>query len=304
MVSKRQKLARKRFRESNSDRFPEPSGPAREAAPPEPASKKQLEKKKKLKALKEKMAKKKSGGGEEKKERRRRSGGGSGGGSKKRHPLRVAGMRPGESCYICKSADHIAKLCPQKSLWEKNKICLLCRQRGHSLKNCSQKSDATDRKFCYNCGEAGHALSKCPLPLQDGGTKFASCFVCNERGHLSKDCPKSSHGIYPKGGCCKLCGGVTHLAKDCPNRGSRNMFSSTGANNARNLSGTPQGKRTVFHSGDDLEDDFVVQDDKSSKKETDVVSNSGKATAEGGTEKNVHVKPKKEQGPKVVNFFG
>ncbi|KAL5727129.1 hypothetical protein ACHQM5_000358 [Ranunculus cassubicifolius] len=65
--------------------------------------------------------------------------------------------------------DHIAKTCPQKAEWEKNKICLLCRRRGHSLKNCPNKSDEiSEQKLCYNCGEAGHALSNCSQPLRDG----------------------------------------------------------------------------------------------------------------------------------------
>ncbi|XP_039046542.1 uncharacterized protein LOC120186741 [Hibiscus syriacus] len=143
----------------------------------------------------------------------------------RKHPLRVPGMRPGESCYICKANDHIAKLCPQKAQWEKHMICLHCRQRGHCLKNCP---DVMDKKTCYNCGETGHSLSKCPQPLQDGGTKFAQCFVCKEIGHLSKNCPKNTHGIYPKGGCCKICGGVTHLAKDCPDKGKRAFSAANG----------------------------------------------------------------------------
>ncbi|RWW25853.1 hypothetical protein GW17_00009787 [Ensete ventricosum] len=34
-------------------------------------------------------------------------------------------MRPGESCFICKATDHIAKSCPEKAMWEKKKV-LLC----------------------------------------------------------------------------------------------------------------------------------------------------------------------------------
>ncbi|KAI3987841.1 hypothetical protein MKX01_020955 [Papaver californicum] len=86
----------------------------------------------------------------------------------RKHPLRVPGMELGEICYICKGVNHIAKNCPEKDQWEKNKICLLCRHRGHSLKNCPDKTDETiDSKFCYNCGVAGHPLSRCPQPLQD-----------------------------------------------------------------------------------------------------------------------------------------
>lgn len=298
MVSKRQKLARKRFTEAN----PKPE-PPKEAAGPTSERRKE-EKKKKLKALKQKIEKKKNNSNADTISTKNSKNSINGFKNRSKHPLRIAGMRPGESCYICKSGDHIAKLCPEKSLWEKNKICLLCRQRGHSLKNCPRKSDDADKKFCYNCGESGHALSKCPLPLQDGGTKFANCFICNERGHLSKNCPKSSHGIYPKGGCCKICGGVTHLARDCPNKGGRSAVSSTGESESGSFRGSGQGKRTVFHSGDDLEDDFMVEDVKNSTKEKLTHSHPGSATAEGEVGKNVNVKPKKKQGPKVVNFLG
>ncbi|KAF2320367.1 hypothetical protein GH714_027304 [Hevea brasiliensis] len=136
-------------------------------------------------------------------------------------------MKPGESCFICKAKDHIAKLCPQKAEWEKNKICLLCRQRGHSLKRCPNKKDETvDKKLCYNCGETGHSLSKCPQPLQDGG-------------------------------CCKICGGVTHLAKHCPDKGKRDSL--TSVKEAIEKGERPSPKVTKFVSGDELDDDFVTE---------------------------------------------
>ncbi|KAH6783934.1 VASCULAR-RELATED NAC-DOMAIN 6 [Perilla frutescens var. hirtella] len=203
--------------------------------------------------------------------------------SNKKHPLRIAGMKPGESCYICKAPEHIAKNCPEKSAWERNKICLQCRQRGHSLKNCPNKNeDSTDKKLCYNCGGMGHSLARCPQPLQDGGTRYANCFICNETGHLSKDCPKNTHGIYPKGGCCKICGGVTHLARDCPNKRSRiyDAAGTVGQSSHERLN-----RITKFTSGDDLEDDFVSAVPVAGKDEEDV-------------------KMKKKQGPKVVDFVG
>ncbi|KAK1308316.1 hypothetical protein QJS10_CPA09g01649 [Acorus calamus] len=207
MVSKAQKLARKRYKEEHPDLFPKPE-PSKD-----PSENKKNNKKKSLKAKKTQTLKK--------------SNPNSGG---KKHPLRVPGMRPGESCFICKAHDHIAKSCPQKAQWERNKICLLCRQRGHSLKNCTKKGDS-------------------------GGTKFANCFICNQHGHLSKNCPKNTHGIYPKGGSCKICGGVTHLARDCPNKGTRNA---TGLGNFSSEQGHAlQGRVTKFSSGDDLQDDFT-----------------------------------------------
>ncbi|GKV13393.1 hypothetical protein SLEP1_g24403 [Rubroshorea leprosula] len=32
-------------------------------------------------------------------------------------------MKPDERCFICKAKDYIAKNCPQKAQWEKNKFC-------------------------------------------------------------------------------------------------------------------------------------------------------------------------------------
>ena len=59
--------------------------------------------------------------------------------------------------------------------------------------------------------------------------------------------------------------------------------------------------KTVFHSGDDLEDDFMIGDKKNSKNAV-ADSNSGPATADGEVEKDVHVKPNKKQVPSS-NFF-
>ncbi|XP_022738264.1 uncharacterized protein LOC111291001 isoform X2 [Durio zibethinus] len=255
MANKRQKLARKQYKEAHPEPTPEPT-PAKD-----PDKKKK--KKSKFKRKKEEPKQPKDPNNFNKKGIRK-------------HPLRIPGMRPGESCYICKANDHIAKLCPQKAQWEKHMVCLLCRQRGHSLKNCP---DVMDKRKCYNCGETGHSLAKCPQPLQDGGTKFAKCFVCKEIGHLSKNCPKNAHGIYPKGGCCKICGGVTHLAKDCPDKGKKASAAATREGGASTESGErPTGQVTKFISGDDLEDDFMTQDfestdhDASDAKDANAVS--------------------------------
>ncbi|KAL2227078.1 UNVERIFIED_CONTAM: Actin-depolymerizing factor 7 [Sesamum indicum] len=231
MVSKRQRLARKRYKEEHPELFPTP--------PKEPSKKKKKN---------SKFKRKKSDSSDPNKPKKS---------SYKKHPLRVAGMKPGESCYICKAPDHIAKNCPKKSEWERNKICLFCRQRGHSLKNCPNKNnESMDKKLCYNCGEMGHSLSNCPQPLQDGGTRYASCFICKESGHLSKNCPKNTHGIYPKGGCCKVCGGVTHLARDCPNKRSRTSDAAGMIDQSFEVQERPN-RVIKFASGDDLEDDFI-----------------------------------------------
>ena len=95
MVSQRQRLARKRYKEAHPEEFPKP----------EPTPPKDPNKKRKKKSL---FKKKKPTS--------------SSGSSSTRHPLRVPGMKPGEGCYICKSKTHIAKLCPEKSEWERNKV--------------------------------------------------------------------------------------------------------------------------------------------------------------------------------------
>ncbi|XP_020592377.1 uncharacterized protein C683.02c [Phalaenopsis equestris] len=266
MVSQRQREARKRFREANPHLFPKP----------EPPKDPTLKKQKKNEKLKKRKASIRA-----KIEKR------AGAGRLKKHPLRIPGTRPGDGCFICKSRDHIAKLCPEKANWEKNKVCLFCRHRGHSLKNCPEKEETIEPNFCYNCGEVGHSLSKCSQPLQDGGTKFANCFVCNERGHLSKYCPKNTHGIYPKGGSCKICGEVTHLAKHCPKKAGKHLSSSGADKISGNFDAVRHGERKVFHGGDDLEDDFALEDINSGLKDAKSVG--------------FDVKPKKK-GPKIVNF--
>ncbi|WCJ36652.1 Actin-depolymerizing factor [Euphorbia peplus] len=271
MVSQRQRLARKRFKSDNPNLFPEP----------EPTPPKDPNKKKKNKTT---FKKKKSDSKPLKK-------------SFSKHPLRVPGMKPGESCYICKAKDHIAKSCPQKDEWEKNKICLLCRHRGHSLKRCPNKKDDTvDKKLCYNCGETGHSLSNCPRPLQNGGTKYASCFICNGHGHLSKNCPKNTHGIYPKGGCCKICGGVTHLARDCPEKGNRGAFTT-----AREGDERPRPKVTKFLDGDDLDDDFIAENQPKVTKflHGDDLDDDFMSENIFGGKTDGNTKTKKKQGPKA-----
>ncbi|KAK4434403.1 hypothetical protein Salat_0603100 [Sesamum alatum] len=119
MVSQRQRFPRKRYKEEHPGLFP-----TSEPTPPKDLSKR----KKKNNKFKRKKPESNDPNKPEKS-------------SYKKHPLRVAGIKPGESCYICKTSDHIAKTCPKKSEREGNKICLFCRERDHSLKNCPNKND-------------------------------------------------------------------------------------------------------------------------------------------------------------------
>ncbi|CAN6487047.1 unnamed protein product [Victoria cruziana] len=214
----------------------------------------------------------------------------------RKHPLRVPGMKPGDSCFICEAQDHVAKNCPTKATWDKNKICLLCRQKGHSLKNCPKFCGDKEKK-CYNCGGMGHSLSKCLLPLQDGGTKFAECFICKKEGHLSKNCADNKHGIYPKGGCCKVCGGITHLAKHCPSKDNNSTAIHSETDRTSNeLANSAHTRRIVFSSGDDLEDDFTVEEPRQREPGSkEIQSSSGFDN---------HVNAKNKQGLQVVNFMG
>ncbi|KAJ7294827.1 hypothetical protein O6H91_Y229200 [Diphasiastrum complanatum] len=252
---------------------------------------------------------------------------------KRKHPLRVPGNKPGEGCFYCKSPDHIAKLCPKKNEQNRSKICLFCRERGHTLKDCPNGDKHQESKFCYNCGEHGHRLASCPEPLKDGGTSFAECFLCKKQGHISRNCPLNARGIYPKGGACKICGEVTHLAKDCPNKANRQLNSASAKRSKLQISTnvTPaslpgeNGKRVVFKSGDDLEDDFDnedhepvvpdadfgLDDEENSLKEEMAAlrsknfkpkkSKTAKQLSNGMKSSSIKKHPKKHS-PKVVNF--
>ncbi|KAL8049669.1 hypothetical protein ABFX02_06G033900 [Erythranthe guttata] len=273
MVSQRQRLAKKQFKQANPDLFPAP-----EPTPPKDPSKKKHKQKSKFK-------RKKSGPADPNKPKKP---------SHSKHPLRVSGMMPGQSCFICTAPDHIAKNCPMKSEWERNKICLSCRRRGHSLKNCPENNEQPmDKRLCYNCGGMGHSLDKCPQPLQDGGTKYANCFICNEIGHLSKDCPKNTHGIYPKGGCCNICGGITHLARDCPNK--RGKIYDSAAMVGQSFDGYQRPNKVTKLGGDDIEDDFAENIGDVIKPAASIVDELNKDAAAAKT--------KIKHAPKVVNFM-
>ena len=103
MVSQRQRLARKVYKEAHPELFPK----AEPAAPKDPTKKK-----KKKSKLKPKRAEMKGPKSTEKSDKSKL----------RKHPLRVPGMKPGESCFICKAKDHIAKHCPEKAQWERHKV--------------------------------------------------------------------------------------------------------------------------------------------------------------------------------------
>lgn len=105
MVSKRQREARKKYKAENPELFPNP-----EPTPPKDPNKK----KKNKSEFKRKKVEAKAPNDPNKPIKK----------GFRKHPLRVPGMKPGDSCFICKAKDHIAKLCPEKAQWEKNKVWL------------------------------------------------------------------------------------------------------------------------------------------------------------------------------------
>ncbi|KAL6291501.1 hypothetical protein ACE6H2_009011 [Prunus campanulata] len=118
MVSKRQRDARKRFRAENPELVKQPT-------PPKDPSKK--------KGKKSTFKRKKAPNGPDKPTKTSHS----------KHPLRVPGMRPGESCFICKATNHIAKLCPERAGWDKHKggSCKICGGVTHLARDCPNKGN-------------------------------------------------------------------------------------------------------------------------------------------------------------------
>lgn len=103
MVNKRQREARKKFKAENPELFP---------PKPEPNPNKTKKKKISKKNFKRKIVDSKASKGSNELRKHKFT----------KHPLRVPGMKPGDSCFICKSKDHIAKFCPEKAQWDKHKV--------------------------------------------------------------------------------------------------------------------------------------------------------------------------------------
>lgn len=61
----------------------------------------------------------------------------------------------------------------------------------------------------------------------------------------------------------------------------------------------------IHHGGDDLEDDFVDEEEpRPAKSKKPKQPGSKSATGTGNDEKNANTKTKAKQAPKVVKFFG
>lgn len=90
MVNKRRREARKKYREEHKDEIEEKSE--------QPVVKK---------VIKKKMVPRKKTNSDSK------------------HPLRVAGFKPGDSCFICKSPGHRAKECSQMRPSDAKKVSRL-----------------------------------------------------------------------------------------------------------------------------------------------------------------------------------
>lgn len=66
-----------------------------------------------------------------------------------------------------------------------------------------------------------------------------------------------------------------------------------------------QDDHAVLQGGDDLEDDFIEEEEpKTTKLKKAKQPSSKSATGEGNDEKNATAKAKGKQAPKVVKFFG
>lgn len=92
--------------------------------------------------------------------------------------------------------------------------------------------------------------------------------------------------------------------KDCPNKGAKEIISSKGKNSNKKQEESWQGKLTVFRSGDDLEDDFITDTERTSKKDKKSKPLLDTKTSGANTENPNAVKPKKKPGIKVVTFVG
>lgn len=70
-----------------------------------------------------------------------------------------------------------------------------------------------------------------------------------------------------RGGCCKICGSKQHLARDCDG----NNNEGNGRNEHRGqkkLASAPPNKKIVFGSGDDLGDDFTLDETITEEEQT------------------------------------
>lgn len=154
----------------------------------------------------------------QKRERENVSGDGNGSATKKKkvastskHPLRQAGMKPGEGCFLCKSKDHIAKHCPTKSEKDRHKvkelISVICQEVSNVLIHRDSKhfeSSFTEipsnilclrsrcwygcLQMCLGCRMWGHTLKNCPSEFK--GTDSKLCYNCGEPGHSLDKCLK------------------------------------------------------------------------------------------------------------------
>ncbi|KAH1036345.1 hypothetical protein GYH30_056018 [Glycine max] len=87
---------------------------------------------------------------------------------------------------------------PFKHHGESSLRCRACRQPGHRFQQCQRlKCLSMDEEVCFFCGEIGHSLGKCDVS-QAGGGRFAKCLLCYGHGHFSYNCPQNGHGIDPK----------------------------------------------------------------------------------------------------------
>ncbi|GKV31139.1 hypothetical protein SLEP1_g39873 [Rubroshorea leprosula] len=228
-------------------------------------------------------------------------------------------------CLLCRQRGHSLKNCPIKN--DENmdkKLCYSCGETGNSLAKCSQPHQDSSWPFsstknaligfckydysfllkkigviwcCIRCCwkfmlEFVENILKRELQEGRATGPFGPIHPSISPGPLSSLALRAFFFYFLWGGGCKICGSVTHLAKDCPNKGSEvPPTAGKEGNTSIENEDRPRRQITKFTSGDDLDDDFRVEDSASKVQNT---SNS----------KDMNVKSKKKQGPKVVKFVG